>query len=457
MRRRRCCTKKAFLAIVAASLTLVFRFAPTTDAFHASPKIAVDTTTTTTTTTTRSHRGSILGFRRGSGFTSTTSLFSAKPDDTSSDDKITNLKKKLAQDLKLKEKYAGGKELRDLRTDLEGLRANLVWAEALKDEGKVRDLKEAIRQSENRDPDLVFKRTLKMMDELRKASSSSAAASSNKQANNTEEYNRLMERLGREAKAARACMPRFQLAGLWVGNYGGEDGHQVVNITYSGDTLTARKVTGDKNVPRGIVTFEADMSVRNITTGEAHELPPIELTQEAAKKWGMDKLERFPGKGQIAKEGYEDSKMVDGQLIFYGNHFSFVWTLTKQHVFFGRPSDNVVLKLMRDTVSKEDELENKKVYLNRCFKLDEDSLSSIKMKESSSSPSSPASGGKNKINSKRRRKRGFRRIANTKDLKKIEAKSLDPTSSALVHKFWDINRWRACIDVVLGDKTKFEE
>ena len=34
----------------------------------------------------------------------------------------------------------------------------------------------------------------------------------------------------------------------------------MINVTYVGDTLIAFKVTGDKNVPRGEITFQADLT-----------------------------------------------------------------------------------------------------------------------------------------------------------------------------------------------------
>ena len=36
----------------------------------------------------------------------------------------------------------------------------------------------------------------------------------------------------------------------------------MINVIYSGDTLVAHKVTGDANVPRGEVSFTADLSPR---------------------------------------------------------------------------------------------------------------------------------------------------------------------------------------------------
>lgn len=80
----------------------------------------------------------------------------------------------------------------------------------------------------------------------------------------------------------------------------------MVNVTYVGDTLIATKLTGDKNVPRGEVTFVADLSPhsmkKQLSKGDVKPLEPIELSDGAAKKWGTTKLQRYHGKGQIASE-----------------------------------------------------------------------------------------------------------------------------------------------------------
>lgn len=34
----------------------------------------------------------------------------------------------------------------------------------------------------------------------------------------------------------------------------------MINVTYVGDQLIAYKVTGDKSVPRGEITFQADLN-----------------------------------------------------------------------------------------------------------------------------------------------------------------------------------------------------
>jgi Cyclin D1 binding domain len=137
-----------------------------------------------------------------------------------------------------------------------------------------------------------------------------------------------------EAWNARSALPQYQLEGLWVGKYG-RHGFELVNVTYVGDTLIATKVTGDENVEQGEVSFEVDLS-------PAKGLQPLELSREAAQPWGSRFLPRFAGQGQVSKKDW-----LNGQLILVKNYFSFVWLPLQQQVFFGRPSADLVLKLMR--------------------------------------------------------------------------------------------------------------
>jgi Cyclin D1 binding domain len=106
-------------------------------------------------------------------------------------------------------------------------------------------------------------------------------------------------------------------------SYGGSHGTQVINITYSGDEMIATKCTGDRNVPRGEVTFTANLEPRNTSA-----LPPIQLISEQRK----GEFRRFPGKGQVSRRGFKDHRYVEGQLILFENQFSFVWIPTKHHV-----------------------------------------------------------------------------------------------------------------------------
>ena len=127
----------------------------------------------------------------------------------------------------------------------------------------------------------------------------------------------------------------------------------MINVTYAGDTLIAYKVTGDKNVPRGEITFQADFNPlppSRVGRGAKQEpLNPIILTENAARKWGTDQLPRYHGLGRVAEESFENAQWMEGQLIVIGEeYFSFAWVPIEHQIFFGRPSPELALKMLRD-------------------------------------------------------------------------------------------------------------
>jgi Cyclin D1 binding domain len=119
--------------------------------------------------------------------------------------------------------------------------------------------------------------------------------------------------------------------------------------------LIAYKVTGDKNVPRGEITFQVNLDpfpVRVVGSGASNPEPslqPISLTEKAAKKWGTSQLPRYKGLGQVAESGFNNNQWMDGQLIIIGqDYFSFAWVPIEQQIFFGRPSPELALKMLRE-------------------------------------------------------------------------------------------------------------
>lgn len=74
-----------------------------------------------------------------------------------------------------------------------------------------------------------------------------------------------------------------------LSNRYGSHGFEMINITYSGDQLIAYKVTGDHNIPRGHISFTADLSPPGYSStldSKTEELDPIDLSEGSAKKWG---------------------------------------------------------------------------------------------------------------------------------------------------------------------------
>ncbi|GAX19941.1 hypothetical protein FisN_1Lh588 [Fistulifera solaris] len=242
-----------------------------------------------------------------------------------------------------------GDELWDLRSEMERLSSYLVDAMTQGKESEERKTRSKLREVEQKDPELVYM--------LEKVACRDALAE-----NRMEDAALHQER----ATVARSCLPQFNLEGLWVGKYGAH-GYELINVTYVDDTLIAEKITGDRNVPRGELTFKVDLDPLKIFktpaggtqhksgkgfdfSGEQAKLDPIKLTDKAARRWGTSQLPRYSGLGQVAEEGFKNSQMMDGQLIIIGQeYFSFAWLPIEQQIFFGRPSPELILKMLRES------------------------------------------------------------------------------------------------------------
>jgi hypothetical protein len=140
----------------------------------------------------------------------------------------------------------------------------------------------------------------------------------------------------------------------------------MINITYAdgGHTLVATKVTGDENVPRGEVTFTVDLAPPRAPTSYSGNdaaaggpsaapasrggLDPIELDADARRRWGRRYLPRHPGRGRVASADFADPKWMEGQMILVGEFFSFAWVPIGRQIFFGRPSAELTIRMMRE-------------------------------------------------------------------------------------------------------------
>lgn len=334
-------------------------------------------------------------------------------DDASSSSSVSKARmERLDRESHNSKRFATGDELKNLRADLETLRHNLEWAKALKDDVRIQSLEKAIINGQNRDPSFMYKKALKLITHTRKLKDVPQ-----------EEKDALIEKWTNVAAAARELLPEFNLEGLWVGGYGGDHGSQLINVTYVGDQLIAVKVTGDLNVPRGETTFMVDMEPNNATA-----LPPIQLVSDQRK----GEFQRFPGKGQVSRKGFKDHRFVEGQMILFENQFSFVWIPTKHHVLFHRPSPEMTLKYLRDTISKEDELENMRSHIARCF--DMDLSTAIARQHDPSVQEEP-----------------LRRISTLDDLAAAERRLKEATRGNI---FFQMSKWRDYIDQVLDNKKK---
>jgi Cyclin D1 binding domain len=238
---------------------------------------------------------------------------------------------RLAREIEEQSQFEVFPNIWDLRSEIEDLSHQLLNAIHGGKETTEQATRQKLQEAERRDPELAYKLALAEV--------------------------KLAEREGRTsdvrkhratANAARSCLPQFNLEGLWVGKYGSS--YDLINITYVDDTLIAEKVTGDHNVPRGAFTFQADLSPLRKSSPDGALLQPITLAEKAARKWGTKKLPRYAGLGQVAEENFRNNQWVDGQLIIIGTeYFSFAWLPIEMQIFFGRPSPELALKMLRDS------------------------------------------------------------------------------------------------------------
>lgn len=245
-------------------------------------------------------------------------------------------------------KFVSGDELHSLRHEVLAMRLELQEARRSASKERVRELETAIMKAQQVDAEFVYTVPLDRIEFAEQKGMFQEA-----------------EKFKQQAIAARAALPQFNLEGLWVGKYG-DHGYEMINVTYDGDVLIAQKVTGDKNVPKGESTFEVDLSP-NVIADQENVLEPIELGENAAKQWGCRYLQRYAGKGQVAAEGYMDSQWIDGQLIMVNEYFSFAWLPIGHQVFFGRPTPELILKLLKDEKRRETGDCNQRAFLEKCW------------------------------------------------------------------------------------------
>ncbi len=246
-------------------------------------------------------------------------------------------------------KFVSDDEVFQLRQKISDLRLRLLEArENLAEDGqqqRIRELEKQLFSLNTKDAEFMYAMSLELMENAHQEGDIQTA-----------------EKYRLQAAEARLGIPQLNMHGLWCGKYG-DHGFEMINITYAGDTLIATKVTGDQNVPKGEVSFTVDLSPHIHSDKGMLSLEPIELNAKAARQWGKKFLPRFQGKGQVAAEGYANAKWLEGQLILVGRFFSFAWVPIGHQVFFGRPSSDLTLKMLRE--QQEDELKRDQVSVMR--------------------------------------------------------------------------------------------
>lgn len=249
-----------------------------------------------------------------------------------------------------KVKFVTGDELHKLRREVMAMRLELQVARRNGSKLLVRALEKAIMNAQKVDAEFIYKVSMERREFAEEKGLFQEA-----------------EKYMQQAIEARSALPQFNLEGLWVGKYS-EHGYEMINVTYDGDMLVAQKVTGTKNVPKGEVSFTCDLSPKaGVTYQDEEALEPIKLGDGAAKQWGSKYLQRFLGKGQVAAEGYQDHTWIDGQLIMVNDYFSFAWIPIGHQVFFGRPTPELILKLLKDEKQKETGKCSARALLERCW------------------------------------------------------------------------------------------
>ena len=122
-------------------------------------------------------------------------------------------------------KFVAGDDLHRLRHQVLAMRLELQEARRNDDADRVRDLERSIMKTQQVDAEFVYTVSLERQQLAQQAGDLFAA-----------------QRFHEKAMEARAALPQFQLEGLWVGKYGEEQGYEMINVTYVGDTLYAHKV-----------------------------------------------------------------------------------------------------------------------------------------------------------------------------------------------------------------------
>jgi hypothetical protein len=253
----------------------------------------------------------------------------------------------------IRSRFVQGDDLHTLRRQIFTLRQELATARGMGATDRVHELERTILKAQQVDAEFVYQVSLERMNFA-------------KLQNNIQ----LEKKYKQEAILARSALPQFNLEGLWVGKF--DNGFEIINITYSEETLIAYKVTTGANVPKGQVSFAVNLTA---------QLEPIQLGGDAVKQWGTKFLQRFAGKGQVASKGFRQRDWVEGQLILVNEYFSFAWLPLNHQVFFGRPSAELTLKLLRQNKSANSKGDKMREFLNKCWEETELVEEDLKMDE----------------------------------------------------------------------------
>mmetsp|Transcript_3822 Transcript_3822/g.9908 ORF Transcript_3822/g.9908 Transcript_3822/m.9908 type:complete len:296 (-) Transcript_3822:85-972(-) len=154
-----------------------------------------------------------------------------------------------------------------------------------------------------------------------------------RQAVAVEDYSKAAD-LHTEMLSVKHHLPQFQLAGLWRGLYP-HHGDETIRLRYSRDDpnrLIATKVTGDDHVPRGEVTFTADLL--DVLPNSPQRTVVRRLSSGAESE---HLVTRYTGSGQVATKGFTDPCFVEGELFMFDTEtVGFMWVPFGQLILFSR-------------------------------------------------------------------------------------------------------------------------
>jgi hypothetical protein len=129
-------------------------------------------------------------------------------DESSSDQDISSASSEElspASSSKVPSQFAEGSKLQRIRIDLESYRENLKWAQAINDTKRIGSLRKAIEETEQMDPEIVYKKALFLIAE---------AKSSSSQPMEKDLQEKLIQHWEEQAQVARSYLPKFQMDGV---------------------------------------------------------------------------------------------------------------------------------------------------------------------------------------------------------------------------------------------------
>jgi len=190
--------------------------------------------------------------------------------------------------------------LRDIRARMSMLAARLELAVAAECYAEAAALRDELKVQRLRDPLQIRQHLWAEMQAAGKAGDLDRAASLRLSVQEVERY-----------------LPQFQLGGDWEGIYASH-GKETVRVHYEGSTLIAVKIIGDANVPKGEITFTADLSPAGLLGpigGDAvsHPAEKIRMVLEGH----LENVVAIQGRGQVAKAGFQSPTFIDGQLLLF--------------------------------------------------------------------------------------------------------------------------------------------